>query len=87
MKVSSILLYPYWKLKRPWTDHVKQFEYLVRTVPYRAYPTPLQPACAAMPLSLISSFASHPPRHTMLLIMLTPRAGLGYTAQARHPPN
>ncbi|KIW08654.1 uncharacterized protein PV09_00609 [Verruconis gallopava] len=28
MKISSILLYPYWKIKRPWDDHVKQFEYL-----------------------------------------------------------
>jgi hypothetical protein len=29
MKITSILLRPYYKLRRPWTDHVKQFAYLV----------------------------------------------------------
>jgi len=28
MKITQLLLRPYYKLRRPWTDHVKQFAYL-----------------------------------------------------------
>lgn len=29
MKILSVVLWPYYKLRQPWTDNVKQFEYLV----------------------------------------------------------